>query len=269
MFTIIGLGNPGEEYKNSPHNVGFEFIEYFFNKNKDFFSNKRYEKKIKSDVSMTSKEKIFQNSAVENKKKIENLENEKVQIIFPRKVYMNNSGICISQFAKEKKEFFLKIEKEERKLKKDNLERQEKNFKNNFEDLEENNEKKNKNKQKQKKEIKFDDLLVIHDDIDLPFGKIKIVFNSGHGGHNGIRDIIKVLGNKKFIRIKFGVGIVSEDGILRKPVGKDAVSNYLVYRKMSKKNQKIIDEKSVEIEKIIKNILKNGYQKAMNDYNRR
>ena len=49
-------------------------------------------------------------------------------------------------------------------------------------------------------------LLVIHDDIDLPFGRLRIQVAGGSGGHNGIRSLEKALGTKEFSRLKFGVG---------------------------------------------------------------
>jgi len=50
------------------------------------------------------------------------------------------------------------------------------------------------------------DLLVIHDDIDVPFGKIKLQFGGGEGGHNGVRSVIRSLGTEDFWRLKVGVG---------------------------------------------------------------
>ena len=50
------------------------------------------------------------------------------------------------------------------------------------------------------------DLLVLHDDIDVPFGKLKLQTNRGPGGHNGIKSIIGALGTRDFWRLKMGVG---------------------------------------------------------------
>lgn len=50
------------------------------------------------------------------------------------------------------------------------------------------------------------DLLVIHDDVDLPFGSMKIQFNRGPGGQNGIKSISQMLGNNEYARLKMGVG---------------------------------------------------------------
>ena len=52
--------------------------------------------------------------------------------------------------------------------------------------------------------IKNEQVFVIHDDLDMSFSKMRIKFSGGHGGHNGIRDIIKFIGSN-FIRVKFGI----------------------------------------------------------------
>lgn len=57
-----------------------------------------------------------------------------------------------------------------------------------------------------KYEIKPDDLIVIHDDLDLPPGKLRIKCGGGNGGHNGIKSIIDKIGTQNFIRIKVGIG---------------------------------------------------------------
>ena len=54
-------------------------------------------------------------------------------------------------------------------------------------------------------DIDVNDLLVIHDDLDMELGKIRIVFDSSSGGHNGIKSIINNLNSKKFTRLKIGI----------------------------------------------------------------
>lgn len=54
--------------------------------------------------------------------------------------------------------------------------------------------------------VEMPDLLVVHDDIDLPLGKLRFAFKSGHGGHNGIRSITDRLETNEFYRLKIGVG---------------------------------------------------------------
>jgi len=53
--------------------------------------------------------------------------------------------------------------------------------------------------------LTIDDLIVIHDDLDIPFGQIKLKKGGGHGGHNGLRSLIQELGSGDFIRIRIGI----------------------------------------------------------------
>jgi len=110
-------------------------------------------------------------------------------------------------------------------------------------------------------------VIVIYDDIDLPFGEIKISFNRGDGGHNGIKDIIKVLGTKEFIRIRVGVAPTDWFGNPKKPKGRQAVSNYLTKRKLSKKYAVQFPDIFRTVEEMVLEILKNGRQAAMNKFN--
>ena len=67
--------------------------------------------------------------------------------------------------------------------------------------------------------VEPDRLVVVHDDLDLPFGAIRIRVKGGHGGHNGIRSILTVLGTGEFIRVKVGIG---------RPEGKGGVVDYVL-----------------------------------------
>ena len=55
-------------------------------------------------------------------------------------------------------------------------------------------------------DISLDNLLVIHDDLDLPLGKIRIRFNGSSGGHKGVDSIVSQLGSQEFTRIRVGIG---------------------------------------------------------------
>jgi PTH1 family peptidyl-tRNA hydrolase len=50
------------------------------------------------------------------------------------------------------------------------------------------------------------DLIVIHDELDLPLGTVRVKIGGGHGGHNGLRSLIEYLGSPDFIRIRIGIG---------------------------------------------------------------
>ncbi len=54
--------------------------------------------------------------------------------------------------------------------------------------------------------IKVEEMLVAHDDLDLPAGTIKLKKGGGHGGHNGLRDIIAATGSRDFVRLRIGIG---------------------------------------------------------------
>ncbi len=74
--------------------------------------------------------------------------------------------------------------------------------------------------------IQLDNILVIHDDLDLPVGRLKITNSSGSGGHRGIQSIIDCLGDKGFPRLKIGIGRpqyseVVEDYVLAPPYPED------------------------------------------------
>ena len=60
--------------------------------------------------------------------------------------------------------------------------------------------------------ISYQDMLVIHDDIDLEFGRLKIKAKGGHGGHNGVRSLIDALGEDAFVRLRMGVGRSGAEG---------------------------------------------------------
>jgi PTH1 family peptidyl-tRNA hydrolase len=61
--------------------------------------------------------------------------------------------------------------------------------------------------------------VVVHDDLDLPFGRLKLGAGGGHGGNNGVRSLIAELGSADFLRVRFGVG--------RPPAGRDAAGHVL------------------------------------------
>lgn len=100
-------------------------------------------------------------------------------------------------------------------------------------------------------------LIVIHDDVDISVGKIKIKKNGSSGGHKGVQSIIDSLGTKNFIRIKIGVG---------KDPYQD-VSDY-VLSPFTKEQKAKIKEKIFEAVDSIIVIINEGVDKAMNIYNR-
>lgn len=109
-------------------------------------------------------------------------------------------------------------------------------------------------------------LIVIHDDIDLPLGVWKLSFNRGSGGHNGIESIALVLKTKEFIRIRIGVAPRNEDGTARKPKGEEAVVKF-VLGKFREEESDVLTRVSKEVIPSIKMLLSSGLEKTMNAYN--
>ncbi|MGM1458952.1 MAG: aminoacyl-tRNA hydrolase [Columbia Basin potato purple top phytoplasma] len=137
MKLIVGLGNPGLIYDNTPHNIGFMMIDYFL----DYLKKNVKIKFTKESSSLVYKCQI----------------NEKEIILLKPQTYMNLSGAAIKNIM-------------------------------------------------QKYKINIEDILVLYDDIYLKAGCFKLKNKIGHGGHNGIKNIIEVLKTNKFKRLKIGVG---------------------------------------------------------------
>lgn len=103
------------------------------------------------------------------------------------------------------------------------------------------------------------DLIIVHDDIDLPFGRIRIRRNGGHGGHNGLRSIAATLGNGDFYRIKVGVG---------RPVADGDVADY-VLSGFSSTEKKQLDTVISAACDVVVTLINHGEARAMNDFNNR
>ena len=181
MIAIIGLGNPGEKYKNTRHNVGFMAIDKFAEKN-DF---PEFKLQKKSNALISKKEDIL--------------------LVKPQ-TFMNESGKAVKEILK-------------------------------------NNPAEN--------------LIIIHDDIDLPVGKIKIIKERGSAGHKGVESIIQSIGNEGLIRFRIGIG-----GI------KDVEAMKIVLKNFSTEEQKIVEETVAKTALALDLFVKEGLDKAMNEYNR-
>lgn len=76
-------------------------------------------------------------------------------------------------------------------------------------------------------QLEPENILVVHDELDLPEGAVKLKLGGGHGGHNGLRDIIKALDSKDFYRLRLGIGHPGNKGqvidYVLHPPGKDGM----------------------------------------------
>ena len=112
-------------------------------------------------------------------------------------------------------------------------------------------------------------LVVVHDDIDLPLGKLKISKDSGAGGHKGVNSIITALGKKDFVRIKIGIcppatavgGVPSGGGSKPKEVEK------FVLKKFTKEEMEALKETIKKSVDALDMLIKEGLEKAMNQFN--
>jgi len=72
------------------------------------------------------------------------------------------------------------------------------------------------------------ELIVVHDDIDLPLGRFKVSFNRGSAGHRGVESIVKKLHSQKFIRLRVGICPITPKGKLKKPKSSRELIDYLL-----------------------------------------
>jgi PTH1 family peptidyl-tRNA hydrolase len=144
VILFVGLGNPGSQYENTRHNIGFKVIDKLVD---DFAAR---------DISKTSFQgKLFRSSN---------------SLFLKPTTFMNLSGKSVQQV----KDFF---------------------------------------------KVELENIIVIHDDIDLPFGAVRFKRGGGHGGHNGLRSLDAHI-TKEYIRVRVGVG---------KPERKSQVADYVLH----------------------------------------
>lgn len=147
MKIILGLGNPGEKYEKTRHNVGFMILDRI--KDAYHFPEFSFDKHFNAEISELTSELT---------------NNNKVILIKPQ-TFMNNSG----QSAKAVVDFY---------------------------------------------KASPEDLIAIHDDIDLPLGEYRTANGSGSAGHKGVQNIIDLIGTQDFKRIR--IGVANEN--LRNPI---------------------------------------------------
>lgn len=132
-YLIVGLGNPGDKYENTRHNIGFKVLDSL----------------IKSSESNFQVDKLGWTCKYKFK--------GRTLFLLKPSTYMNLSGKALNYWLKKEK-------------------------------------------------INLDNVLVVTDDIALPFGKLRLKGKGSDAGHNGLKDIIEQLNTNQFARLKFGVG---------------------------------------------------------------
>jgi len=102
--------------------------------------------------------------------------------------------------------------------------------------------------------ISPESILVVHDELDIPPGQLRLKQGGGHGGHNGLRDIIAKMGSREFLRLRIGIG---------HPGDSRDVTNF-VLGKASQSEQKLIEDAVDEALRVIPQICEGDLQPAMN-----
>jgi len=154
-MLIVGLGNPGDKYAKTRHNVGFMVIDRLIQKLQAL------------KISSSFKGELFKKDDI---------------FLLKPTTYMNLSGesvVLVKNYYK----------------------------------------------------IDIDKIVVVHDDLDLPFGAVRFKRGGGHGGHNGLKSCDKYI-SKDYIRVRIGIG---------KPQDKDKVASY-VLDDFSKEEEKYLDD---------------------------
>lgn len=185
-LLIVGLGNPGKEYEDTRHNVGFIVIDGLLHR----WSGPDYREKWNGFyVSLT-------------------VQRVKVHMLKPL-TYMNRSGQSVRKFY----QFF---------------------------------------------KVKPSKLLVVHDDLDMAFGRVKLVKGGGTGGHKGIASIAENLGTKDFHRLKIGIGRPGQGEVHRDfPVEKYVLSSF------SDEELQLLQSRQPEVEKGVGFFIDGDHARAM------
>jgi len=188
MKVVVGLGNPGEKYQNTRHNLGFMVVEEAARKFLPLKKTKWEEDKQANALVLRVPPDIL--------------------LVKPL-TFMNASGRAVVKLAS--------------------------NFK-----------------------LQASNIWVIHDDMDLPLGKIKIRRGGGSAGHRGIESIINELGTDEFVRFRIGIGYPQKSSNL--------VENYVLeeFQNKEKSEVKKMIKKTV---KAIQVALEKSLERAMNEFN--
>jgi len=188
MYLIVGLGNPGEKYDGTRHNLGFVVVN-----------------KLAADASWS----------LEKKFKAETCKTNNILLIKPQ-TYMNESGLAVKALV----DFY---------------------------------------------KISASNIIIIHDDLDLPLGKIKIRKGGAAGGHHGVESVINNLKDDQFIRVRLGIGNLdsqrSEKGTEHVNIEHFVLESFLLLERSKAKTMIKNALKAVGL------LLEDGLESAQNQYN--
>ena len=187
MHLIVGLGNPGDTYQGTRHNIGFQVLDSLAEGHNISFVDSKWQAKV-------AKTSVWGYPV----------------ILVKPETYMNESGRSVGQIASYYR-------------------------------------------------IPPQDIIVLHDDLDLDLARIKVVFDRGAGGHNGIISLISHLGSRQFVRIRIGIG---------RPSSPMPIKNFVLARFLAEE-QAIICQQMETIQQAIRLVLEKGPLSAMSMANRK
>jgi len=184
---VVGLGNPGDEYRTSRHNAGFMVADRLIRKHGLKRPRRRYEGRwVEGEIA-----------------------GRQAAVLMPQ-TYMNSSGDAVSLAAK-------------------------------------------------RKHIPTDCIVVVHDDVDFPFGVVRAKQGGGHGGHNGLKSIVSRLGSDGFSRVRVGIG---------RPDSQDSETRDWVLTPFDVSGDELDSALDRAVE-CVELIITDGIEAAMGEYNRR
>ena len=114
-------------------------------------------------------------------------------------------------------------------------------------------------------EKKAEKLIVIHDDLDLPLGTFRIVFDRGAGGHKGVESIIRNIKTERFTRIRVGISPTTPSGKLKKPTGEKVLD--FIIGPFKKNELDEIKKSAKKINEALELIVSGEIMKAMTEFN--
>jgi len=187
MYLVVGLGNPGDEYAETPHNMGFRVVDLLAERNSIRAS--RNDSKALVGVGEIAQKPVM---------------------LAKPQTFMNLSGTSVAPLM-------------------------------------------------EKHGLTAADLILIYDELDLPWGEMRIKLRGSAAGHHGPESVIEKLGTKEFIRVRLGVnpGYKIRDG-----------AEYLL-APIKRSKRKEADELAARGAEAVESIIAEGVEKAMTTYNRR
>jgi PTH1 family peptidyl-tRNA hydrolase len=195
MKYIVPLGNPGDRYADTRHNVGWLAMDY--------------------SIESRAWPRLIEDTKLSGRTTEGCIGNEPVAVLYPD-TFMNNSGAAVAKLVPQSE---------------------------------------------------VGDLIALHDDIDLPFGVIKISAGRGGGGNNGVSSIIQKLGSKDFVRIRIGIAPKSFwTGKTKRPQGGGPLERF-VLKPFSPSERKQLPDILATIDAAIAVVIEQGVEAAMNQYN--